>query len=763
MVVMNIMQSMMFGPPLVGKSSLLSRLIGVALSVLMGTYMGAATHMVDTSATSLPLPSLIDPDSSGAEFTTHSTGVANKALQVIAKKPKFVLAQAAEPGAKWELLQIDLEAINLIKHMMSLPKPAISREATQVVAANSRKEVQEESTNVPKGESTKVPNGDFAGKLFVQHKPRSSRFKKPGRKFGKRPESNEIDGLANIDKPEESNQSENLAAEIFKNALRNKQWKTAQAILEDSFTIYFTDTGGQPEFQEVLPALTSGPSVFFLVFRVCDSLNENYCVEYVRKNSERSIPYKTSFTLKEVLMQSLASISSICSYSSRNDKTVVILEPKVILVGTHKDKASEEHIQQIQKELKDTIQGTDYFKKGIIEFNSPEEPVIVVNNHSDDDADFQKIRSKIEKIAKLGSYRVSTPAPWFVLGLALRNSPESVVSMEKCLSVALECGLSDEEEVREALWFLHTKLGLLRYFGEIEELSSIVICDPQLLFDKVTNLLTSSFTFAETGDVYGEERFKNVGLVSKSLIEKILAADDSILSCRQLLLLLEHLDIVAPIRNEANELKDYFVPSVLNHAPIASMCSSASCSIPALLVLFECGYVPKGLFGALAVQLLSNKSSPRNVVWKLWEKGIARNTVPFFVGSEHHVVTLQHCMTHLEVGIQSPPTVEASSQLLNKNPEIACDHIRQTVSKCLTAAFQSLHYNLDQSFSFGFYCNCQQGEKHIAKCTTDDDPHVFTCSLYDLPRDLSEYNLVWFGHPLKVHNDSYLFIKIILS
>ena len=32
------------------------------------------------------------------------------------------------------------------------------------------------------------------------------------------------------------------------------------------WTIYLKDTGGQPEFQELLPALVSGPSLYFLFF-----------------------------------------------------------------------------------------------------------------------------------------------------------------------------------------------------------------------------------------------------------------------------------------------------------------------------------------------------------------------------------------------------------------------------------------------------------------------------------------------------------------
>ena len=46
----------------------------------------------------------------------------------------------------------------------------------------------------------------------------------------------------------------------------SEKWTAAKKHLENQCTIYFTDTGGQLEFQEVLPAIISGPSIFLLVF-----------------------------------------------------------------------------------------------------------------------------------------------------------------------------------------------------------------------------------------------------------------------------------------------------------------------------------------------------------------------------------------------------------------------------------------------------------------------------------------------------------------
>ena len=60
--------------------------------------------------------------------------------------------------------------------------------------------------------------------------------------------------------------------EIVKVALR-KKGKKGLEILQQHFqrtwSLYLTNTGGQMEFQEVLPLLVSGPSMFFFTFRLC--------------------------------------------------------------------------------------------------------------------------------------------------------------------------------------------------------------------------------------------------------------------------------------------------------------------------------------------------------------------------------------------------------------------------------------------------------------------------------------------------------------
>jgi hypothetical protein len=64
-------------------------------------------------------------------------------------------------------------------------------------------------------------------------------------------------------------------------------------------------------------------------------------------------------------------------------------------------------------------------------------------------------------------------------------------------------------------------LGVIRYFGEIPELSDIVICDPQLIFDKITALISRTFTFEETRDAYASKEFREKGIFPARIIDEI--------------------------------------------------------------------------------------------------------------------------------------------------------------------------------------------------------------------------------------------------
>ena len=716
-VMLNAVQCMFSGNPRVGKSTLLARLTGMQPSTIH-------PEDPDTAKESQVL------QEAGDTCVSPSTGVLNAVVRVTVKKVTMAVAIALQPGLIWERIEFDVEAIALLK---SVTKGRIShRSQMKPLALESA--TKDESPDKAESSSPSTP---------AENVPQSERSARSGLqpffRFGKhRASASSTSTVPGFKAP----------LDIFKEALKSEKWGEVEAFLKDSLTIYFTDTGGQPEFQEVLPALISGPALFFLVFKLIDDLNQRYRVQFV-SSSKTSKPYESSFTVKEVLLQSLASIASTCSYASYTSKKMVAIQPQVVLVATHEDQASEAQIRAIQQELKETLEKTEYYRQNILVFASEDEPVFTVNNISSDGQDTYKIRKIVERIATHPSFHIEVPLPWLVSSLAFRLLKVPVISYEQCTSIAGECGIDTPEELKEALWFLHHKVGFIRYFESVPELRDVVILDPQLLFDRITELISRTFTFEQVGP-YDAHQFRETGIFPLHTIKELTARSSEHLSSAKLVKLLEHLHIIAPIRGKSGEVEKFFMPCVLTHAtPITRIRAEASSKIPPLLVTFQCGYCPKGVFSALIVHLMSkHNNGGAKITWRLKEKEMSRDQVTFKVGREGNAVKISTHLTHLNISIQS--TTKASANLLQTSPHEVCNSIRQCIDQGIVTVSQTLHYSCDSAFYYGFYCthpSCTKSSTHLAVCY-EKDPIVMECTKSEESCDLPDNSCVWFGHPV---------------
>ena len=712
------------GPPRVGKSTFLSRITGRQLP---------HSHLI---------------------CETTSTGVAERVLQVVIKKASFTIAMAPQPGMNWQVITLSQEAAMMLKAILSSQPSSVLQQLESPVPPTSSSPTSEGLSS----EAISTTVAEIARQPIAVEPTEALQSRLRFLRLGRGKKSHRIPGYQ-------------VPLEIFQKALRSKEWASAEEFLKQSLNLYFTDVGGQPEFQEVLPAIIAGPSVFFIVFKLPDSLHQKYRVQYVESRSHKSITYESSFTVLESILQSLASIASMCSYVSRNSSELVPIKPKVVLVGTHKDQADAKHIREVQRELKEVLVGTEHYKEGIIRFASSDEPALTINNLSDDETDASNIRRLVEDIASDPAFTISVPAPWLALLLALRLVESSVVSYEDCRSMANDCGIHGDEELKEALWFLHTKLGVIRYFHEIPELSDIVICDPQVIFDKITSLITCTFTFEETQDAYAEEEFRERGKFPARIIDEISSRSNEPLSGSKLVILLKHHRIIAPIYedNQQQSPSHYLVPCVLSHAPAQIEIRSTSKGrkpvlirkiakvfkrrprtavtdsapvIHPLCILFKCGYCPKGVFGALIADLMNPGSS--RLRWRLIDDAIYRDQVSFNVGPAHHRVRISFLISFLEVCI-SADTDHAKS-LQQRDPKAVFNAIRLELEQSLISVSKTLHYGSGARFYFGFHCSCFDGSTP-AVCD-EDDPVVMKCNRCGSTTDLRDNHKFWFGEKL---------------
>ena len=505
---------------------------------------------------------------------------------------------------------------------------------------------------------------------------------------------------------------------------------------ENQWTIYISDAGGQPEFQEMLPALVSGPSLYFLTFPLHKGLNERFVVEYQHPNGRSIVPFKDSSTVKEVLLQSLASIASTRSYIRVHDGKPVT--PKVLLIATHKDKLqSEQQLTEIDKELQEIIEKTAAFKENMIVFYSKDQMVFALDNTSDDDTDIQCVRDAVERIGTHGEeYKIQTPYTWMIFAIALRHLPEKVVSIEKCMEIGKECGIQTEQELQDALWFLHHNVGVIRHFQEHPDLQNVVIKEPQYIFDKVTELIVDTFTFEETGP-YEFQEFTRKGIFPADAVKKLSTESDT-LTGKKFGDLLEHLYIVAPIK-EGGKVVKYFAPAALTHADLPPDTQTEE-AIPPIYIVFDSGFCPKGMFGALVVNLLkSNKLS--QFEWTLKEDKIYRDQICLSVGP-YDSFRFSLSPTYIKITLS---TATDHNRVVCLG-QVCCD-VRCEIESSIRSVTEALHYTQRAAHSLAFVCPepPQHDQSHAATINFfQGKPCTLTCPLTKATHNLPNRGIIWF-------------------
>ena len=468
---------------------------------------------------------------------------------------------------------------------------------------------------------------------------------------------------------------------------------TATASVQDSvshgsyksiWTQYMSDVGGQPEFQELLPNLLYGPSLFYHVFRADQSLYDKVHVEYLHSNGESMVPYDTTVSTKDAILQFLSSVSSIGVGSKPQGGKRV--SPKVLFIATHIDKLeSEDKILEIDQELQRIVKETQAFKDKMIVYGSKSCMLLPVNNLSKDDSAFQNVRAVVDRVVT-GSddYCISVPYTWSLFSITIQHLKEQVLSYDTCLAVGKECGIDTTGDMDDCLWFLHHRTGILRHFKEVPELCHLIVKDPQYIFDKVTDLIVNTFTFEKTGgDMVVEEEFSKKGIFSIESFER-LTSDSDLMSSSELIKLFEHLRIVAPSRI-AGTLRKYFLPCALVHVDPQEAPEVSPEWLPSIFFGFSSGYCPNGIFAALVADLLHMKQGLA-FQWEFREDKIFRNQICFSIGP--FLDRFRFTVSSDHVGVNILPS-DISLHILSK----ISNHVRQQISSSLSDVIARLNYD----------------------------------------------------------------------
>ena len=473
---------------------------------------------------------------------------------------------------------------------------------------------------------------------------------------------------------------------------------------DDNHTmLHIIDTGGQPEFHEILPALITGPAINLLVFKLTEDLRSRYEIIY-RTSAGDSKPYETSLTHEEVIFRSLASIACLrqntIGWSFDEIPIEDNSEPAAFLIATHRDLVDKNKVSEVNQQLKTKIENCSHlFDSDLIQFSQSEQVIFPLDTTKDEE-EVEHLRSFLHEAMSKKFQELKIPASWCTLSLRLRKGKKKLFKYDTCFKLAQECGIKDTEEFKNVLWYLHHRVGIIMHYPNVAGLEDIIITNLQLVFDRITNLITTCFTFEQLKSAAVEREFRKNGRFSESQLDKISSREKGDpLNTKRLVALLKHLYIVAgPMKTKVDQktVKYYFMPCALKPADVEREERDGAVSPAPLLICFECGYTPVGVFCCLVVYLLDQKTD-QVLEWKLTGNDQYRNRITFQVGQYYDTVTLISCATYLEVWVE-----QKMSPSLNN----LCDKILLSLQKGLLTVTQSLHYTYKSKHMFGVPCTC---------------------------------------------------------
>ena len=505
------------------------------------------------------------------------------------------------------------------------------------------------------------------------------------------------------------------------------------------------DSGGQPEFCDVMPAMTTITTGNIMVLDMSKNLQLQLDSEYFKQGELwRSSDTKTHYTTLQLLKTAVASIQSYAThYTSRSATNSCSKNRQLLVVGTHLDLCGDtedevcEQLHKIEKIIcNDVLQ--DCSPISIIQRRKGKNTKIIhpIANKSDKDSDeiakdreeaAQEIRTAIENMSDNDIVSKEIPISWllFQYEIKLRSTP--CISRSDCDEIAKQCYI-EEADIDDVLLFFH-ELGILLYYKQVKKLEHIVFSDPQWLLNQLTKIFELKYDPS-----YKAEKSIKKGIFRKEFLAEIFGKEfesKQMLHYEDLLGLYVHLNIMASLSDTEEQ---YFVPALLNPAPSnISLDEEFGTKISSTLYIrFQDGFFPRSVFCCLiALSVRKNKT------WKLQTTTAYKNVVVFQIESNREYLILLDKINYILVEIH------CKEDLLPINHQVLCYKLHEN----LIEVCSKIH--LLRSFNFGFLCEkCESGESFSSvqeqyPCY----PETLLCTVCQHNPKMTYDQLMWFIPP----------------
>ena len=471
---------------------------------------------------------------------------------------------------------------------------------------------------------------------------------------------------------------------------------------------HYVDSGGQPQFLDVLPLLYRSPSHFIIVIRMTEGLDDRPKVRFYNQGDDvYKLPDNLVLTNEEMIDRTCQIAQSIAKATSGK------FVPRVFVMGTHKDKlgflsrTQNRRIRKVNEELAPIYK----LYRDVMICKSPEEFIFPINAMSKGkerqqytEEIQQHIRSATEKCGKA----VHVPLKWLTLHLEI-DKGEGVVRMSECYEVGRKLGMR-EDRVHLALDFLNQAALILYYPKDVPDL---VLTKMDPFTGRLSRLIKASFIPPDNGPANESIELREKGVFNKEFLKRVFKGiEDHLISDEEFLKLLESLKVAVHIGGD-----EYFLPSALSLEPPTEASSFENGPV-SLALLWGDLILPHGFFLTVAVELLQKSKGGDSYEFQLrtdkpqWRGEIQVSEIKRKIPG---VVKLGDKKRWIQVSYSSASTY--------------CPLVHQLVHSATQRAIERFHHTGIGSPTIGYVCPLCKEKDHY--CYLSADQHFVTCSKFD--------------------------------
>ena len=469
--------------------------------------------------------------------------------------------------------------------------------------------------------------------------------------------------------------------------------------------IHIIDSGGLPEFHDLLPLFTKKASVVVFVLKASESLGDKpITAKYLDSNTSNL--HESYLTNKQILEHYLK------AFHESGDV------PKILLIGTHKDCPPKLDTGELNMCLQNF---SDVVHFGI------DQPIALIDCLKQADDREEHLQAVRKSICETSTEETLTPLAWFGLEIAMKKKAKDIGFLslyESRIEADNFPFFRNNSNQFDAALQHFTENGIFLYYPEILQ---GVFCDPQVLLTMVTKIVRCHYELNDSkepreGDM---RKFADTAYITLHVLKNIMNGQKIVLNLDLFIKLLLHLKVICAISYDGKTGSSYIMPALLHHADDpAQLIRDIPYKrlLPPLCILFDKNCAPCGLFCALIGRLLDDTN------WKLCMKEnkliyCFRNCIALTYDKQT-VVTLVDLFSHFRIYVQIPVTV----------PTHICHYIKGKIHGCIIDMYKG------SKFQDAIQCPAHPQDSHVALWY----PTFYQCSIDDcITGPLSEDLEVW--------------------